>query len=211
MTKISEINDKCKIFKMIKKDYSKKDKEIRQFSRDIKHSTSKKLEPKGEDFLKKLLENRDDLLLLVLDCVQDPHNLGACLRSADGAGVDAVIIPKDKSVALTPAVVKVACGGADNVPLIIVTNLARVLQKLKSKDVWLVGTTDHATQSIYETDLKGNIAIVMGAEGKGMRRLTEEACDFKVFIPMVGKVECLNVSVAAGICMFEAVRQRNLA
>ena len=146
----------------------------------------------------------------MLDCVQDPHNLGACIRSADGAGIDAVIIPKDKSVSLTPAVISVSCGGAENVPVIQVTNLARALQKLKDNNVWLVGTTDHATQSIYETDLKGGIAIVMGAEGKGMRRLTEEACDFKVFIPMAGKVDCLNVSVAAGVCMFEAVRQRSL-
>ena len=195
---------------MAKNDFFKKDKQKQQYTRDIKHSTATNIEVKDEAFLGNLLIEREGLLLLVLDCVQDPHNLGACLRSADGAGVDAVIIPRDKSVTLTPAAIKVSCGGAENVPVIRVTNLARVLQKLKDGGVWLVGTTDQATQSIYDTDLKGNIAIVMGAEGKGMRRLTEEACDFKVFIPMVGKVECLNVSVAAGVCMFEAVRQRNL-
>jgi 23S rRNA (guanosine2251-2'-O)-methyltransferase len=194
---------------MSKKEYPI-NKQERQFTRDNKHSQATNLQPKNEEFLSKLLVEKDNLLLLVLDCVQDPHNLGACLRSADGAGVDAVIIPKDKAVSLTPAVIKVSCGGAENVPLIVVTNLARALQKLKDKNVWLVGTTDHATESIYDVDLKGNIAIVMGAEGKGMRRLTEEACDFKVFIPMAGKVECLNVSVAAGVCLFEAVRQRNL-
>ena len=195
---------------MAKRNFNRKEKQERQQSRDIKHVSNAKVEVKNEEFLEKLMKEKDELFLLVLDCVQDPHNLGACLRSADGAGVDAVVIPKDKSVSLTPAVVKVSCGGAENVPLIRVTNLARTLQKLKDNQVWLVGTTDHATQSIYETDLKGSIAIVMGAEGKGMRRLTEEACDFKVFIPMAGKVECLNVSVAAGVCMFEAVRQRNL-
>ena len=195
---------------MAKRNFNRKDKQERQQTRDIKHVSNTKVEVKNEEFLEKLMKEKDELFLLVLDCVQDPHNLGACLRSADGAGVDAVVIPKDKSVSLTPAVVKVSCGGAENVPLIRVTNLARTLSKLKDNQVWLVGTTDHATQSIYETDLKGSIAIVMGAEGKGMRRLTEEACDFKVFIPMAGKVECLNVSVAAGVCMFEAVRQRNL-
>ena len=195
---------------MSRKPYHKADKHKNQVTRDNKHSSASSIEVKNEEFLASLLKAKENPLLLVLDCVQDPHNLGACLRSADGAGVDAVIIPKDKSVSLTQAVIKVSCGGAENVPLIKVTNLARTLQKLKDNNVWLVGTTDHAQQSIYDTDLKGGIAIVMGAEGKGMRRLTEEACDFKVFIPMAGKVECLNVSVAAGVCLFEAVRQRNL-
>ncbi|MCM8535754.1 MAG: 23S rRNA (guanosine(2251)-2'-O)-methyltransferase RlmB [Lentisphaeraceae bacterium] len=195
---------------MSKKEFNKPDKQKAQIARQSKYVSTAKIEVKNEEFLMSLLDEKEDVLLLVLDCVQDPHNLGACLRSADGAGVDAVIIPKDKAVSLTPAVISVSCGGAENVPVIQVTNLARALQKLQKNDVWLVGTTDHATQSIYETDMTGNIAIVMGAEGKGMRRLTEEACDFKVFIPMAGKVDCLNVSVAAGVCMFEAVRQRSL-
>jgi 23S rRNA (guanosine2251-2'-O)-methyltransferase len=195
---------------MPQKDFFKPDKKKTQLTRQSKHVSTKRVEVKGESFLLDLLYERENPLFLVLDCVQDPHNLGACLRSADGAGVAAVIIPKDKAVSLTPAVISVSCGGAENVPVIQVTNLARALHKLKDNGVWLVGTTDHATQSIYETDLKGGIAIVMGAEGKGMRRLTEEACDFKVFIPMAGKVDCLNVSVAAGVCMFEAVRQRSL-
>ena len=195
---------------MPKKEFYKPDKQKAQVTRQSKYVSSAKIEVKNEEFLMSLLEEKENVLLLVLDCVQDPHNLGACIRSADGAGVDAVIIPKDKAVSLTPAVISVSCGGAENVPVIQVTNLARALQKLQKNDVWLVGTTDHATQSIYETDMTGNIAIVMGAEGKGMRRLTEEACDFKVFIPMAGKVDCLNVSVAAGVCMFEAVRQRSL-
>ena len=193
---------------MNKKDYRKKDKSKNHQVRSNKHISAARAEVKNELFLELLLEEKKNPFLLVLDCVQDPHNLGACLRSADGAGVDAIIIPKDKSVSLTPAVVAVACGAAETVPVVQVTNLARALQNLKDKNVWLVGATDHATQTIYEVDLTGPIAIVMGAEGKGMRRLTEEACDFKALIPMVGKVECLNVSVATGVCLFEAVRQR---
>ncbi|MCH2208356.1 MAG: 23S rRNA (guanosine(2251)-2'-O)-methyltransferase RlmB [Lentisphaerales bacterium] len=194
---------------MPKKDFKKPDKRKEQITRGSKHVSSARVEVKNEEFLSSLLSEERDLFVLVLDCVQDPHNLGACLRSADGAGIDAVVIPKDKAVSLTPAVISVSCGGAENVPVIQVTNLARALQKLKDNGVWLVGTTDHATQSLYETDLTGSLAIVMGAEGKGMRRLTEEACDFKIYIPMAGKVDCLNVSVAAGVCMFEAVRQRS--
>ena len=161
-----------------------------------------------EGDLPSLLEGRTDPLVLVLDCIQDPHNLGACLRTADAAGVACVVMPKDKSAPITDTVLLVSCGGAENVPLVKVTNLARAMDKLKDLGVWLVGTADEATKSIYEVDLKGPIGIVMGAEGEGMRRLTGEHCDFLVQIPMRGKVECLNVSVATGVCLFEAVRQR---
>jgi 23S rRNA (guanosine2251-2'-O)-methyltransferase len=147
--------------------------------------------------------------LLLLDCVQDPHNLGAILRSADGAGIDCVIAPKDKSCGITETVRRVSVGAADHVPFAQVTNLARMMEKLKAAGVWIVGTSDHATsKSLYDLDLTGPLAIVMGSEDKGMRRLTEENCDFLAALPMAGKVECLNVSVATGVCLFEAVRQR---
>lgn len=163
-----------------------------------------------EKELYQILEGKKDPLLLVLDCVQDPHNLGACMRTADGAGVVAVIVPKDNSVTITDTVRRVACGGAENVPFVPVTNLARCLRELKKMNIWLVGTSDKAGKSLYEVDLKGGIAIVMGAEGKGLRRLTEEECDFLVTLPMQGQVPCLNVSVATGVCLYEAVRQRSL-
>ncbi len=161
-----------------------------------------------EGDLAALLEAKTNPLVLVLDCVQDPHNLGACLRTADAAGVAAVIMPKDKSAPVTETVLRVSCGGAENVPIVRVTNLARAMDKLKELGVWLVGTADEADRSLYDLDLKGPIGIVMGAEGSGMRRLTAEHCDFLANIPMAGKVECLNVSVATGVCLFEAVRQR---
>lgn len=164
-----------------------------------------------EDDLESLLDGKPAPLVLILDCVQDPHNLGACLRTADAAGVVAVIIPKDKSAPITETVLRVSCGGAQNVPIVRVTNLVRAMEKLQALGVWLVGTADEATQAIYDVDLKGSIGIVMGAEGSGMRRLTSEHCDFLVRIPMAGKVECLNVSVATGVCLFEAVRQRQPA
>jgi 23S rRNA (guanosine2251-2'-O)-methyltransferase len=156
-----------------------------------------------DDFLQK-----DNVLLLVLDGVTDPHNLGACLRSADAAGVDAVIAPKDRAVGLTPVVRKVACGAAETVPFIQVTNLARALKEMQDAGVWIVGTADEAEQFIYDVNLKGKLALVMGAEEKGMRRLTREHCDALVKLPMAGQVESLNVSVATGVCLFEAVRQR---
>ena len=147
-------------------------------------------------------------LLLVLDGITDPHNLGACLRTADASGVLAVIAPKDKSVGLTPTVRKVASGAAETVPFVQVTNLARTLDQLKARGVWVVGTADDGEASIHEADLKGPLALVMGAEGKGMRRLTREKCDVLVRIPMLGQVESLNVSVATGVCLYEALRQR---
>jgi len=149
-----------------------------------------------------------DVLLLVLDGVQDPHNLGACLRCADAAGVSAVVAPKDRAAGLTPVVRKVAAGAAETVPFIQVTNLARTLKRLQELGVWIVGTEGGADKDLYEADLKGPLAIVMGAEGTGMRRLTREGCDFTVRLPMRGVVESLNVSVATGIILYEALRQR---
>ncbi len=148
--------------------------------------------------------------LLILDGVTDPHNLGACLRSADAAGVQAVIAPKDRAASLTPTVIKVASGAAQTVPFVQVTNLARCLRDLKERGIWLVGLDGYAEQTVYDTDLKGPLAIVMGAEGQGLRRLSKEHCDFLVNIPMAGAVESLNVSVAAGVCLFEALRQRRM-
>ena len=146
--------------------------------------------------------------LLVLDGVQDPHNLGACLRTADASGVHAVIVPKDKAVGLTATVRKVASGAAETVPLIAVTNLARTLRDLQQRGIWVTGLAGEAEASLYDVDMKGPQALVMGAEGKGLRRLTRETCDQLVKIPMLGSVESLNVSVATGICLFEALRQR---
>lgn len=159
--------------------------------------------------LMELVESLDHPpFLLILDGVQDPHNLGACLRSADAAGVDAVIVPKDKAAGLTPAVRKVACGAAESIPFFQVTNLARTLRDLQQAGVWLVGAAGEAESDIYQADLKGSLGLVMGAEEGGLRRLTREHCDNLVKIPMLGTVESLNVSVATGICLFEALRQR---
>ncbi len=146
--------------------------------------------------------------LLVLDGVTDPHNLGACLRSANAVGVDAVIAPKDKAVGLTPVVRKVACGAAEDTPFYQVTNLARTLRDLQQAGVWLIGAAGETDDSLYQADLRGPLALVLGAEGGGLRRLTREHCDLLVKIPMAGSVESLNVSVATGICLFEALRQR---
>lgn len=146
--------------------------------------------------------------LLVLDEVQDPHNLGACLRTADAAGIHAVIVPKNQACKLTATVHQVASGAAETVPLITVTNLARTLHWLQEQGVWLVGADSNTQTSLFETRFSGSLALILGAEGRGLRRLTREACDVLVRIPMLGKVESLNVSVAAGICLYEAVRQR---
>ena len=147
-------------------------------------------------------------LLLVLDGVTDPHNLGACLRVADGAGAHAVIAPKDHSVGINATVAKVASGAAETVPYFMVTNLARTLNELKERNIWIVGTTDDAPGTLYQSDLKSPTALVLGAEGTGMRQLTRKTCDALVSLPMLGAVESLNVSVASGICLYEAVRQR---
>lgn len=163
----------------------------------------------GEAMLEELLERTETVpLLLVLDGITDPHNLGACLRTADAAGVLAVIVPKDKSATLTAAVRKVACGAAEVIPLVAVTNLSRTLEKLQQRGLWIVGTAGEAEQELYQQDMTGPTVLVMGAEGKGMRRLTREHCDFLVKLPMAGSVSSLNVSVATGVCLFEAVRQR---
>jgi 23S rRNA (guanosine2251-2'-O)-methyltransferase len=165
---------------------------------------------KDESFLMALIDKAETPpLFLVLDSVTDPHNLGACLRSADAAGVAAVIAPKDKAVGLTSVVRKVACGAAETVPFVVVTNLARTLDKMKDAGIWMIGAAGEAEQSIYQSDFKGPMAIVMGAEGSGMRRLTRERCDFLANIPMGGVVTSLNVSVATGVFLFEALRQRS--
>jgi 23S rRNA (guanosine2251-2'-O)-methyltransferase len=163
-----------------------------------------------EGDLAKLME-RDGAgtLVLVLDGVTDPHNLGACLRSAAAAGVTAVIVPKDRAVGLTPVVRRASAGGADRVPLIAVTNLARTLRELKDAGVWITGLAGDTDTSIYGVDFKGPVALVLGSEGEGMRRLTRELCDFVAKIPMPGTMESLNVSVATGVVLFEALRQRS--
>jgi 23S rRNA (guanosine2251-2'-O)-methyltransferase len=163
-----------------------------------------------------LARNLDELLdaidgpplLLVLDGITDPHNLGACLRVADGVGAHAVIAPKDRAVGLNATAAKVASGAAETVPYITVTNLARTLRELKERDIMLVGTSDDVDKTIYDVDFSGGVAIIMGSEGEGMRRLTRETCDVLVQIPMFGSVESLNVSVASGVCLYEARRQR---
>ena len=164
-----------------------------------------------ENDLPDLIAELENPFFLILDGVTDPHNLGACLRSADAAGVHAVIAPKDKAVGINATVAKVASGAAEHVPYIMVTNLARTLREIKEYDIWVVGTDDQAETSLYQTQVAGPIAWVMGAEGEGMRRLTREHCDELVNIPMAGSVSSLNVSVASGVCLFETVRQRGVA
>ncbi|HCA23352.1 MAG TPA: 23S rRNA (guanosine(2251)-2'-O)-methyltransferase RlmB [Pseudomonas sp.] len=166
----------------------------------------------SEEMLGHMLDRLEGApLLLVLDGVTDPHNLGACLRSADAAGAHAVIVPRDRSASLNPTVRKVACGAAETVPLVAVTNLSRTLKQLKQRGLWVVGTAGEADQLIYDVDFTVPSIIIMGAEGAGMRRLTREHCDYLAKLPMAGSVSSLNVSVAAGICLFEAVRQRGAA
>ncbi|ODU43779.1 23S rRNA (guanosine(2251)-2'-O)-methyltransferase RlmB [uncultured Aquimonas sp.] len=158
--------------------------------------------------LEGLIEAAAKPLLLILDGVQDPHNLGACLRSAAAAGATAVIVPKDRAATLTPTARKVAAGGAERVPLVRVTNLARCMKELQDAGIWIVGLAGEAEASLYSVDLKGPMAIAMGGEGEGLRRLTREHCDYLAKIPMASGMESLNVSVAAGISLFEALRQR---
>ncbi|MES2188086.1 MAG: 23S rRNA (guanosine(2251)-2'-O)-methyltransferase RlmB [Pseudomonadota bacterium] len=153
-------------------------------------------------------ERPEPPLLLVLDGVTDPHNLGACLRVADGAGAHAVIAPKDHAVGVNATVAKVASGAAETVPYFMVTNLARTLGELKERNIWCIGTSDDAPKTLYQVDLRGPVALVLGAEGDGMRQLTRKTCDELISIPMRGAVESLNVSVASGVCLYEAMRQR---
>lgn len=162
-----------------------------------------------ENDLEAMLDRLEEApLLLVLDGVTDPHNIGACLRTCDAAGAHGLIVPKDKSGTLTPTAVKIASGASDTVPFYAVTNLARTLEALKERGIWVYGTAGEASSPIYKTKLEGPIAVVMGAEGSGMRRLTRDICDELIHIPMAGDVSSLNVSVAAGVCLFEVVRQR---
>jgi 23S rRNA (guanosine2251-2'-O)-methyltransferase len=160
------------------------------------------------DDLNQILEQVDNPLLLVLDGVTDPHNLGACLRVANAAGAHAVIAPRDRAAGITPVVSKVASGAAEATPYLMVTNLARTLAELKERNIWVVGAEEDAGETLYAADLPRSIAWVLGAEGEGMRRLTRESCDLLVRIPMRGEVESLNVAVSAGICLFESVRRR---
>lgn len=161
-----------------------------------------------DDLLAQLAGSDKPPFLLVLDGVTDPHNLGACMRTCDAVGVQAVIAPKDKSASLTAVARKVACGAAEFVPFVRVTNLARFLRTLKDQGVWLIGAAGEAKVTLYQADFKGPVALVMGAEGKGMRRLTQDHCDQLINIPMLGHVDSLNVSVATGVCLYEALRQR---
>ncbi|HEY9460743.1 MAG TPA: 23S rRNA (guanosine(2251)-2'-O)-methyltransferase RlmB [Paralcaligenes sp.] len=164
-----------------------------------------------DEVLDMLEDKNQAALFLILDGVTDPHNLGACLRTADAAGVHAVIAPRDRAVGLNSTVRRVACGAAESVPYIMVTNLARTMRQLKSRDVWLMGTDDQASRNVYQTDARRAMGWVLGAEGEGMRRLTRETCDELVKIPMLGSVESLNVSVASAVCLYETVRQRSPA
>ena len=161
-----------------------------------------------ESDLAEIIENAQQPFLLILDGVTDPHNLGAVMRSADAAGVDAIIAPKDNASKITPTVQKVACGAAETVPFISVTNLARTMRFIQEQGIWISGTAGETEQTLYDTKFSGPVAIAMGAEGSGLRRLTREHCDELVKIPMVGSVSSLNVSVATGICLFEVLRQR---
>ncbi len=172
------------------------------------HSLDELLENLESSQLALPKDQRVNPLILVLDGVTDPHNLGACLRVADGAGVHAVIAPKDHAAGINATVAKVASGAAETVPYFMVTNLARTLGELKERNIWIIGTSDTATQTLYQADLTGPVALVLGAEGAGMRQLTGKTCDQLVSIPMRGAVESLNVSVASGVCLYEALRQR---
>ena len=163
-----------------------------------------------DELLDDLQEQGTVPLLLVLDGVTDPHNLGACLRVADGAGAHAVIAPKDHAAGINATVAKVASGAAETVPYFMVTNLARTLNELKERSIWVTGTSDDAERTLYDVDFKGPTALVLGAEGPGMRQLTRKTCDALVRIPMMGAVESLNVSVASGVCLYEARRQRGV-
>ncbi len=190
--------------------------ELDEMAPDVRHQGAiarcTPLKELNESDLFKLVEQLADTapLLLILDGVQDPHNLGACLRTAEAAGVHAVIAPKDRASGLTSTAMKVSSGSAERLPFIQVTNLARVLRELQQLGVWLVGTSGDCETTLFQADLKGPLAIILGAEGRGIRRLTREHCDQVVYIPMQGGAESLNVSVAAGVCLFEAARQRNL-
>lgn len=185
---------------------SRKSRKNPRFNRHV--DFSRPAEVRTEDFLFDLIEQRDDLFILILDGVQDPHNLGACMRSAEGAGVDVVVVPRHRAVSVTDTVRRVACGATERVPFVQVTNIAYTMDRMRTNGIRLVGSADSADTLIYEADLTRPVAIALGAEGQGLRRLTRDICDSVFRIPMAGEVECLNVSVAAGVCLFEAVRQQ---
>ncbi len=190
-------------------DRKKLDKQFKEENHQGVAAECKAGETYTEQWFLSMLDNLDEApFILVLDGVTDPHNLGACMRSAEAAGAHAVIAPRDRSAALTSTARKVACGAAEVLPYIQVTNLSRTLKEMGERGIWITGTAGEADQLAYEADFKGPCAVVMGAEGDGMRRLTKEACDFLVKLPMAGTVSSLNVSVATGIVLFEAVRQR---
>ena len=181
----------------------------RPAARENRHSRGGGFIERDESDLQGIIDSSGAPFLLILDGVQDPHNLGACLRTADGAGVDAVIAPRNRAVGMTETVARISCGASESVPFIQVTNIVRTLKELQKSGVWVVGTADGAeSSSLYDVDFKGPIALVMGAEEKGLRRLTRETCDLVISLPMLGKVDCLNVSVATGVCLYEALRQR---
>lgn len=182
---------------------------------DVQHqgcaARCKPLDTLDDKGLLSLIEKLEEpAFLLILDGVQDPHNLGACLRTAEAAGVHAVVAPKDRASGLTSTAIKISSGAAERLPFAQVTNIARLMKDLRQMGVWLVGTSGEADTTLFETELKGPLAIILGAEGKGIRRLTRESCDQVMLIPMQGHTESLNVSVAAGVCLFEAYRQRHL-
>lgn len=162
----------------------------------------------SEEELYESIENLDSPNVLILDCIEDPHNLGACLRTADAMGVIAVVTPKNKAASITETVRRVASGGAETVPVVQVTNLAQSMTRMKDAGLFLIGTSDQATRDLYEMNLTGPIGIVMGSEGGGLRRLTMDTCDDLAKIPMEGSVTCLNISVATGVCLYEVVRQK---
>lgn len=162
----------------------------------------------NEDDLFDLIERTDNPLLLILEGVQDPHNLGACLRSASGAGVTAVLAPNKGAVGITPTVRDISCGGADDVPFLKIKNFSQLIAKLKKADIQIIGTSDRSESSLYHVNLEGPTAIILGSEGWGLRKVTGDHCDHLVNLPMAGTVDCLNVSVSAGICLYESVRQR---
>jgi 23S rRNA (guanosine2251-2'-O)-methyltransferase len=210
---IQQLADKCGVSTSLSS-RNEMDALVKGNHQGVIAQTQSRVELYDENYLKsrlgKMLEEQIVPFILVLDGVTDPHNLGACLRSAEAAGVQFVVVPKDNSAALNATAIKVACGAAEALPLVRVTNLSRTLQWLQQQGVWIWGAAGEAEQHHYEANLTGPLAIVMGSEGKGMRRLTRESCDGLIRIPMMGTVSSLNVSVATGICLFEALRQRSL-
>lgn len=209
--RLQEVLDKAEQSQIVieKLSAKKMNQRFADFSHQGVVASASSLPDYGESHLIALLESsKKPALILILDGVTDPHNLGACLRSADATGVDFVMIPKDKSASITPVVSKVACGAAESVPLVRVTNLVRAMEVLKEHGVWIYGAAGEANSSLYQMDCSGTIAIAMGAEGEGLRRLTREHCDGLFSLPMQGTVDSLNVSVATGVSLYEVIRQR---